>query len=98
MPWMRRPLLFLLTPMLLVAQGNIIVPRQGVPPSAPPANTPPEQRCVVQGHVVDSQTGEPLKKATVRLARTRVGGRAIPGPRKRTAASGSKPWSPAITC
>jgi protocatechuate 3,4-dioxygenase beta subunit len=75
MPWMRRPLLLVLTPMLLVAQGNIVVPRQGVPSSAPPANTPPEQRCVVEGHVVDSQTSEPLKKAAVRLARrnARVG-------------------------
>jgi protocatechuate 3,4-dioxygenase beta subunit len=70
MPWMRRSLLFLLAPMLLTAQGNVIMPRQGVPSSAPPAaNTPPEQRCVVEGHVVDSQTGEPLKKAAVRLAR-----------------------------
>lgn len=42
--------------------------------TSPPSNTPPEQRCVVQGRVTNSQTGEPLKKVLLRL--TRVGGNA----------------------
>jgi hypothetical protein len=40
-------------------------------PLTPPSSTSkPEDRCVVQGQVVNAITGEPLKKATVRLIRT----------------------------
>lgn len=38
--------------------------------SAPaPGNTPPQQKCIVEGHVFDAQTGEPLKKVSVHLVR-----------------------------
>ncbi len=35
--------------------------------SPPPSNTPPEQRCVLAGHVSNAQTGEPVRKAAIRL-------------------------------
>lgn len=69
MPWMPRALLSLFLPAVLAAQAPVVIPTQGAPMPPSTSNTPPEQRCVVQGRVVDSQTGEPLKKATVRLAR-----------------------------
>lgn len=39
--------------------------------SAPQPNVPPEQRCVAGGRVTNALTGEPVKKATVRLAPSR---------------------------
>ncbi|HZS55034.1 MAG TPA: carboxypeptidase-like regulatory domain-containing protein [Bryobacteraceae bacterium] len=35
----------------------------------PPSNSKPEDRCVLQGRVTNALTGEPLKKAAVRLTR-----------------------------
>src|SRR5438128_2414289 len=39
----------------------------------PASNTPPEKRCVIAGHVVNALTGEPVKKAEVRLLSSRAG-------------------------
>ena len=38
-----------------------------MPVSPPPSTTPPDQRCVVSGTVVNALSGEPLKKANIRL-------------------------------
>ncbi len=48
----------------------------GPPLTAPPSTSKPEDRCVVQGHVTNSLTGEPLRKANVRLQKKSV---AAPG-------------------
>lgn len=53
---------------LLLAQISFDPQAQQLTP--PPSNTPPEQRCVIQGHVTNSQTGEPLKKVLLRLIRS----------------------------
>ncbi len=47
------------------SQGTQLTP-QLTPPAG---NTPPDQKCVLQGRVINSQTGEPLKKTGIRLAR-----------------------------
>src|SRR5436305_11841092 len=49
-----------------MAQGIGFDPRGGqlTPPAS---NTPPEKRCVLTGHVVNALTGEPVKKAEIRL-------------------------------
>ena len=52
------------------------------------ANTPPEQRCVLAGRVTNALTGEPVKKANVRLMRSFTGG---PPPDAR--ASGNQGYS-----
>ena len=63
----------LLFPILLSAQVSFD-PQQGPQLTPPASNTQPEQRCVVQGRVTNALTGEPLKKATVNLARRGTGG------------------------
>jgi hypothetical protein len=40
---------------------------QGPPLTPPPGSTPPEQKCVLQGRVTNSMSGEPVKKASVHL-------------------------------
>ena len=52
-----------------VPRAQISFDPQGPEMTPPPSNTPPDQKCVVQGRVTNSQTGEALKKATLRLAR-----------------------------
>ncbi len=44
-------------------------PVQGPQLTPPPSTTPPDQRCVLQGRVTNSQTGEALKKVSIRLTR-----------------------------
>lgn len=50
-----------IAPLLLTAQ------QLAVQPPANPQPTRPEDRCSIEGQVVNAQTGEPLKKAHVRL-------------------------------
>lgn len=57
--------LALFAPALLVAQISFNPQARQLTP--PPSNTPPEQKCIVEGHVTNAQTGEPLKKAMIRL-------------------------------
>lgn len=60
----------LLLPALL--SGQFVIGSGGFqgPQLTPPASTtPPDQRCVLQGRVTNSQTGETLKKVTIRLVR-----------------------------
>src|SRR5581483_4774316 len=42
---------------------------QGPPLTPPGSTTPPDQKCALQGRVTNAQTGEPLRKANVRLVR-----------------------------
>jgi len=46
---------------------------QGNQASPPASNTPPDQKCVLAGHVSNAQTGEPISKATIRV-QSRNGG------------------------
>ncbi len=46
---------------------------QGPAPSTPQPSVPPEQLCVVAGRLTNALTGEPVKKATVRLTANRAG-------------------------
>ncbi len=64
MPNARKPafLAALLCPLSLLAQT-------GQQPTADAGNTQPEQRCILEGRVTNSLTGEPLKKVAVHLAR-----------------------------
>ena len=57
----------LFLPALISAQ--IVMAQQGATLTPPPSNTPPEQRCVLEGRVTNLLTGEPLKKATIHLRR-----------------------------
>jgi Carboxypeptidase regulatory-like domain len=54
-------------PALIPAQ---LVTIQGPQLTPPPSNTPPEQKCVVEGRVTNLLTGESLKKATIHLTRS----------------------------
>ncbi len=67
-------ILTLLYPAFLFAQ---IGSGSQISQPAAPASTSPEQRCTLQGRVTNSLTGEPVKKATVRLAPRRVSGAVI---------------------
>ena len=44
-------------------------PTGGRPLTPPPSTSKPEDRCVLQGHVSNAVTGEPVKKANIRLTR-----------------------------
>ncbi len=57
-----------------VAVQALTFPGQVEPMSAPQPDVPPEQRCAVGGRVTNALTGEPLRKATVRLTASRTGG------------------------
>ncbi len=55
----------LLSAQFIVGSGSA----QGPQLSPPASSTPADQRCVVQGRVTNSQTGETLRKVSVRLTR-----------------------------
>ncbi len=55
----------LLSAQFVVGSGSF----QGPQLTPPPSTTAPDQRCVLQGRVTNSQTGETLKKVTIRLTR-----------------------------
>ncbi len=85
MPNLQRIISFRTIPLLLVCHGYLLavqivigssVVAQGPQLTPPASSTPPDQRCVLQGHVTNSLTGEPLKKATVRVTRR---GSGVPG-------------------
>ena len=57
----------LFTAPVLSAQMVMGLSQGGLTP--PPSTSKPEDRCVLQGHVTNAITGEPLKKVAVRLAR-----------------------------
>ena len=72
-------LLALLFPGIISAQ--IVFGSSQAPGVTPPAsNTPPEQRCVVQGRATNAQTGEPLKKVTIQLTKRATGPTFAAGP------------------
>ncbi len=63
---------FLLTALLFTApllSGQMAIGISQGALTPPPGKSKPEDRCVLQGHVTNALTGEPLKKAAVRLAR-----------------------------
>ena len=74
---------------LLSAQTVVgLVRDQGPALTAPTNSTPPEQRCVIEGRVTNSQTGVPIKRAEVRLVRHERGGPArTSGPQGYTGSS-----------
>lgn len=49
--------------------AQIVFNGQG-PLTTPPTNSKPEDRCVLQGRVTNAISGEPVKKATLRLTRS----------------------------
>src|SRR4051794_13629205 len=53
--------------------GSISFDPGGGQLTPPASNTPPEKRCVLAGHVVNALTGEPVKKANIRLVSNRRG-------------------------
>lgn len=64
-----------LLPALLPAQMLFSPLGMEGPQLTPPSgNTPPEQKCVLEGRVTNAQTGEPVKKAMIRLTRRGSGG------------------------
>jgi len=50
---------------------------QAPPTAAPEPTVPPEQRCAVAGRLTNALTGEPVKKAAVRLVANRAGASGI---------------------
>ncbi len=70
--------LLLALPLLLSGQISFDAAQSQITP--PAGNTPPDQRCVLAGRVANAQTGEPVKRATVRLMR-RSGGQPQAGGR-----------------
>ncbi len=53
---------------------SVFANAQGNQASPPPSNTPPDQKCVLAGHVSNAQTGEPVRKATIRVQSRNGGG------------------------
>ena len=50
----------------------MFAPGGGPALTPPPSTSKPEDRCVVQGHVSNAITGEPVRKANIRLTRQNV--------------------------
>lgn len=61
-------LLFFISASAFPQVVGAVIPGEMGQMAAPPSNTPPEQRCVIAGHVNNAMTGEPLKKVSIRLA------------------------------
>src|SRR5260370_19948836 len=69
---MRFHILGLALPLALVGQQNTNTPslsQGGAPPPVQVAETKPEDRCGIEGQILNSATGEPVKKANLVLRR-----------------------------
>jgi hypothetical protein len=70
-----------ITPVLLSAQIVTSTGRgQGPTLTAPTSSTPPDQKCVVEGRVTNSQTGAVIKRADIHLVRRQTGSIGQTGP------------------
>jgi hypothetical protein len=66
-----------LTLLSCLGRSQVVFNPRGEQLKAPPSTSPPDQLCVIAGRATDTQSGQPLRKVSVRLIRrnsgTRVG-------------------------